>query len=171
MNNLQRGFSLIVLGLVGAAVSQAQVVQQGTEVDLKFTQGLSSKTAHVGDPVRLVVANDVMVNGTDVLRAGTPVSGTIEKVSKRDHFGKNAQIRIVLDPVRTGHGTMYLQPRDKQSVVGRRSDTAAAASGGGALLLGPVGLVGGYFVVGKPVQVQPGDPLYTETSRTVRLRR
>lgn len=171
MNNIQRGVSLLVLSMVGAAASFAQVVQKGTEVDLKFAQQVHSQSAHVGDTVRMVVAQDVMVDGKDVLKAGTPVTGVLTKVSKRDHFGKNAQIRIALNPVRVRGGVITLEPRDKQNLTGRRSDTAGAASGGGALLLGPVGLVGGYFVVGKKVNVQVGDPLYTVVARTVRLSR
>jgi hypothetical protein len=169
MNKIQRGVTLLILGLVGATASYAQVLTKGTDVDLKFAQTLNSKTAHVGDMVRFKVASDVVVSGKNVLHEGTPVTGVIEKVDKRGKFGKNARIRIAINPIHTRGGTIELQPRDKQSITGRRSDTAAAASGGGALLLGPVGLVGGYFVVGKPVKVQVGDPLYTEVSRTVRL--
>lgn len=170
MNKIQRGVTLLVLGLAGATASYAQVIQKGTDVDLKFAQTLNSKTAHVGDMVKLQVASDVMADGKRVLRAGMPVTGVIEKVDKRDHFGKNARIRIAINPIRVHGGVINLEPRDKQNITGRRSDTAAAASGGGALLLGPVGLVGGYFVVGKQVKVHAGDPLYTQVSRTVRLR-
>jgi len=162
---------LTILALGAAAVvSFAQVVvQKGTDVDLKFMQSLNSKHATAGQQVKLAVANDVMVDGKTILRAGTPVMGVITKVDHRDHFGKNARIRLALNPVHTARGMVYLEPRDKQSITGRRSDTAGAASAGGAVVLGPVGLLGGYFVVGKPVKIQVGDPLYTEVSRTVTL--
>ena len=163
---------LSIVALVAAAVvSFAQVVvQKGTDVDLKFMQPVTSKKAVAGQTVRLEVSNDVIVNGQRILKAGTPVTGIITKVDHRDHFGKNARIRLALNPSHTMGGVVYLEPRDKQSVTGRRSDTAGAASAGGAVVLGPVGLVGGYFVVGKQVKIQPGDPLYTAVSRTVTLR-
>ena len=162
--------SILALG-AAAVVSFAQVVvQKGTDVDLKFMQQLNSKTAKEGQPVKLAVANDVMINGHDILKAGTPVTGVITKVDHRDHFGKNARIRLALNPVHTKGGMLYLEPREKGHITGRRSDTAGAASAGGAVVLGPVGLVGGYFVVGKPVKVHVGDTLYTEVSRTVTLR-
>lgn len=170
MNTLIKPLTMLALG-AAAVVSFAQVtVSKGTDVELKFMQKLTSKNAVAGQKVQLAVARDIMVNGKNVLKAGTPVTGVVTKVDHRDHFGKNARIRLALNPVKS-HGTwVYLEPRDKQSITGRRSDTAGAASAGGAVVLGPIGLVGGYFVVGKQVKVQVGDPLWTEVSRTVTVR-
>jgi hypothetical protein len=170
MNQIQKGIAVLALGLAGAAISAAQVVAQGTDVHLKFMQKIDSRKAHVGDKVKLAVADAVRVNGKTVMPVGMPVTGVIEKVAHRDHFGKNATIRLVLNPVRVGNSMVTLEPRDKQSITGRRSDTAGAASAGGALVLGPIGLIGGYFVTGKPVKVQVGDPLLTSVSRTVAVR-
>ncbi len=140
-------------------VSLAAQLASGTEVNLVFRQALSSRSAKAGDKVMLAVKNDVMdSNGHVILSAGTPVTGVIEKVDKNDHFGKNARIRIALNPVKG----IDLQPRDKGTVVGgTRSDEAGAISGGAALLIGPLGLAGGYFVVGHSVHVHPGDTLRT----------
>lgn len=169
MNKINRAITLSVLGVMAAFASADVTVPKGTDVKLVFAQKVDSRKAKEGDKVMLKVADNVMVNGKTILAAGTPVSGVIENVTKRDHFGKNASIRLALNPIQTKGGMLYLQPRDKQSVTGRRSDTAAAASGAGALVLGPIGLVGGYFVKGKPVKVQVGDPLLTSVSRTVIL--
>jgi hypothetical protein len=168
MKPLLKPLSMLAMA-AAAVVSFAQTVQKGTDVDLKFMQTLTSKTAVVGQRVQLAVAHDVMADGMTILKAGTPVSGVITKVDHRDHFGKNARLRIAINPVRTHGGTLYLEPRDKQSITGRRTDKAAGVSAGGAAVLGPVGLLGGYFVVGKQVKVQVGDPLATEVSRTVSL--
>ena len=48
-----------------------------------------------------------------------------------------------------------------------RPGEAAGASIGAAAILGPVGLVGGYFVVGKEVHAKPGDKLTVEVSKDV----
>ena len=170
MKIFMKPLSILALG-AAAVVSFAQItVDKGKDVDLKFMQRLTSGKADIGQKVQLAVKNDVFANGKLVLKAGTPVTGVITKVDKRDHFGKNARIRLALNPVQSTYGEMiYLEPRDKQSITGRRSDTAGAASAGGAVVLGPIGLVGGYFVVGKPVKIQVGDPLYTQVSRTTVL--
>jgi len=169
MNTLYKPIAMLALG-AAAVMSFAQVtVSKGTDIDLKFTQKLNSKNVVEGQKVMLAVAHDVTINGKVVLRSGTPVTAVVTKVDHRDHFGKNARVRLALNPVHARGGWIALEPRDKQSITGRRSDTAGAASAGGAVVLGPVGLLGGYFVVGKQVKVQVGDPLYTVVSRTVTL--
>ena len=151
--------SAIVFGSTIAAAF-ASHLPSGTEVMLTFQQPVNSKSAYAGERVKLAVANDVVgPNGRVALRAGTPVWGTIDKVNKRSHFGVNARIRIDISPI----NGIPLQPRDKGAMVGgTRTDMAAAASGGAALVFGPLGLVGGYFVVGHNVNIHPGDHLRTE---------
>lgn len=152
--------------LAVVASSLATTVPQGTDVTLAFKQSLSSKTARAGDKVRMEVLNDVRVGGTTVLRAGTPVTAIIEKVDKSGRFGKNARIRLTLNPV----NGIPLQPREKgKAFQGGKTDKAAIASGAGALVLGPIGLVGGVFINGRNVNIKPGDKIDTEVSRTVRV--
>jgi hypothetical protein len=153
---------LVGAALASAILANAAQLTKGTEVNLTFRQGLSSKTAKAGDRVSLIVKNDVLDSaGHVVLRAGTPVRAVIERVDQRDHFGKNARIRIAINPV----NGIDLQPRDKGTVVGgTRSDEAGAISGGAALVLGPLGLAGGYFVVGHSVNIHSGDTLRTIVS-------
>jgi len=152
---------LSVLAVASGAFAQSSI-PDGTEVMLKFEQPVSSKTAKAGDQVKFSIAKDVSYSGKTVLTAGTPVTGVIEKVDKRDRFGKNARIRLVLNPV----NGIKLDPRDKgKPFSGSKTDKAAIASGAGALLLGPLGLAGGYFVTGKSVIIKAGDTLRTEVTK------
>jgi hypothetical protein len=142
----------IALGILTAVFAPAQT--KGEAVTLKFVDSVSSKTAKAGDKVRFTVVNTV-----GKIAAGTPVTGVIERVDKRDRFGKNARIRLVLNPVQG----FTLAPRDKgKPFMGSSTDKAAIASGAGALVLGPLGLAGGYFITGKSVNVKAGDTLRTE---------
>jgi len=152
---------LSLLAAAGAGYSQTTLAD-GTEVILRFEQPVSSKTAKAGDQIKFTVSKAVSASGKTVLAAGTPVTGVIEKVDKRDRFGKNARIRLVLNPV----GGINLEPRDKgKPFSGSKTDKAAIASGAGALLLGPLGLAGGYFVTGKSVNIKAGDTLRTEVTK------
>jgi hypothetical protein len=147
------------------AVADSITVPKETDVKLIFDESLSSKTAKEGQMVKMHVAEDLVVDGKTVLKAGTPVTGTISKVEKRKRFGVNARMRFTLSPVKSAAGTMIpIEPREKGKAAGSKTGEAAAASGGGALLLGPVGLVGGYFVVGKSVKIKPGDHLMSTVS-------
>ncbi len=165
---------LLLLGLMAVSVSanaERITAPKGTEVILAFDQALNSKTAKVGESVALHVRDNVNVNGHTVIAAGTKVTATISEVDKRKRYGINAKMRIVLNPVRSTYGRRIdLEPSSKGHYVGgKKSGEAAGATIGGAILLGPVGLVGGFFVHGKPVNIKVGDPLVTEVSTTVTL--
>jgi hypothetical protein len=159
--------------LLFAAVANADImVKRGTDVELRFDQAVSSKTAKAGDRVKLHVAKDIVVDGKTVVKSGAAVAGVISQVDKKDRFGKNARIRLTLEPVKAVNGQMLtLQPREKGKMLqGSKTDKAALASGGGALLLGPVGLLGGYFIVGKSVNIKPGDKLVSEVAKDTTLK-
>lgn len=159
---------VIVATTLALAATASVTVKKGTEVKLKFAQALSSRTVKAGDTVRLTVAEPLMVDGQTVLKEGASVTGVVEKVTKRSRYGINAQIRMVLNPVRTAMGkSLTLEPRGKGNVVGGKTGEAAAATVGGAAILGPVGLIGGYFITGKSVNVKVGDPLVTQVAKTV----
>lgn len=167
---------LVLLLLVSLAVSASAKVERitvpkGTQVILAFDQALNSKTAKVGQSVALHVKNTVKIADHTILAAGTKVTAKISQVDKRGHYGVNAKMRIVLNPVKSAYGGMInLEPRSKGKYLGgKKSNEAAGATAGGAILLGPVGLVGGYFVHGKPVNIKVGDQLVTEVSKTVTL--
>ncbi len=165
--------ALALLSLPLALNAQTITVPKDTDVTLAFDQSLSSKTAKPGDTVRLHVVNDVSVGGTTVLKAGTPVTGSITKVDKRGRYGVNAKIRIALSPVRSVEGTMIpLEAKGKgKQLKGSRTDHAAEATAAGAVVLGPVGLVAGYFIPGKPVTIHPGDPLVTTIPQDIVISR
>jgi hypothetical protein len=149
------------------------VIPKGTEVNLAFDQALSSKTAKVDQRVRLYVAADVFVGREKVIARDTRVEGVISKVSKRKNYGRNAEMRIVLRPVASVTGkAVPLEAGGKGDVVGgRKSAQAAGATAGGAVALGPIGLAGGYFIHGKSVTIRKGDPLVTQVTEEVVLRR
>src|SRR5207302_536300 len=154
-----------ILMLAAFRVSHADsiTIPKGTDVALAFDQSLSSRTAKVGDIVRLHVTEDVMAGGKTVIRGGTPVTGMITKVQKSKHFGVNAKMQINLNPVKSTNSAMIpLEPKGKGDMVSGKTGEAAGASAGGALVLGPVGLVGGYFVVGKSVNIKVGDHLVSQ---------
>jgi len=169
--------TLLILLAVGAnaksmsAKAEHITVPKGLPVILAFDQDLSSKTAKVGESVALHVKEDVMVNGHIIIPAGKQVSATISQVDKRKRYGINAKMRIVFNPIESNYGgKITLIPRSKGEYIGgSKSGQAAGATAGGAILMGPVGLVGGYFVVGKPVTINAGDELPTEVASAVKL--
>lgn len=168
--NLKTSFACLTLAAL-TATSFAMTIKKGTAVTLVFDQALTSKGTHVGDKVKFHVADDISVGGHVVIRHGTQVWATVSEVHKRGRFGKNAQLKLDIAPIHSMGMEIPLQPRQKGNMIGgTRGTKAAGAAGAGALILGPLGLGAGYFVVGKAVNVHPGQKLETQVSETVSSR-
>ena len=162
----------LALALGIAAAATRIVVPKGTLVTLLFDQALSSKTAKIGDLVKLHVKQDVVSSGETILKTGAKVTGTITRVDKRKRYGVNARLRLTLDSVPSEFGRrLPLAARTSGKFAGEKTGGAAAATVGGAAVLGPVGLAGGYFVAGKHVEVKVGEELATEVTKDVVLKR
>jgi hypothetical protein len=161
------------LTVYAAAEVEKVTVPQGAEVVLIFDKAVSSKTAKAGDAVAMHVRDDVKISDKVVLKSGTKVTGAVAEVTGQKRYGVNAKLRIVLNPVQSAYdGTLTLEPRSKgRQVGGKKTNEAAGATAGGAIVLGPVGLAGGYFIRGKAVQIKVGDQLVTEVSKTTILQR
>ncbi len=157
--------SALLMGGVAAGVFAAHAVVPGTPVTLVFDQAVSSSTAEEGQRIRLHVASDVVANGATVIKKGAPVTGIVVKAEERKPFGINATLRLALSPVESTRGVWIpLQPRSEGQPVGTKTGAGAAATVGGAAVLGPVGLVAGYFVSGEAVEIKEGDKLETEVA-------
>ncbi|WP_174287162.1 hypothetical protein [Sphingomonas bacterium] len=121
--------------MVSAAAS-AQVIPENTPVTVRTLEEVSSKTAQVGDPVRMEVIDDIVVNGVTVVPAGTPAYGEVTAAQKNGHIGKSGKLTIEVEGVRYGNGRMRLRgSRDSQ---GSGGGTAAIAT---AALVSPLGLL------------------------------
>lgn len=157
----------LVLAVSASGAVKMLAVPAGTDVVLVFDQALSSKTAKVGQSVALHVKDKVVIGGKTVIKAGRKATGVISSVSKRKRYGINAKMQIALNPIKSVYGaSIPVQPRTKgKAVSGKKSAQAGAATVGGAIVLGPVGLAGGYFIHGKSVNIKPGDVLVSEVSK------
>ncbi len=81
-----------------AAVASTITVPAGTELSLSLSTALSSKTSKVGDTVRAVVTENVVVDGRTAIAAGTTVAGTVIKVvSGSDKIGGTPQVMMGFD--------------------------------------------------------------------------
>lgn len=172
MNIYSKSAAMIAFSAMAmAACAETVRLSEGTNVNLKFVKSMNSKNVKEGQTVTFTVAEDVEVGRRTVLRRGQKVTGYISKVDKKGRYGVNASMRIALNPIKTRGTTVILEAREKgKHVAGDKSTEAAAATVGGAALLGPIGLIGGYFIVGKEVKIKAGDILRTEVAKTAYLR-
>ena len=122
--------TILLLLIAQATMCRAQapvasvriVVPEGTDVKLRLLEAVSSRTAKVGDPVALEVAEDLRVDGTVVVAKGAKAKGEITVAKKLGMMGKAGDLALRLYYVRAGEIKIELRgtkTAEGDSKVGR----------------------------------------------------
>jgi hypothetical protein len=123
---------------------------EGSDVSLKFAQDLSSKTANEGDPVELVLDQDLVVNNVVVARAGSKALGEVTHAKKAGMMGKGGELNIRLNYLKVGDSRVMLR-----GSKGREGDDKTGTAVALTVLFGPIGLI----KHGKEIDIKQGTPL------------
>lgn len=158
---------LDIWGTTKLDVQQVSLPAQ-TLVKVALSTTVNSGEAKVGDKVLFTVAEDVMIGGRVVIPVGTSGLATVTEVTAAARLGKDGRVVLDFGRISALDGTQVPLKVDEKATERNRSlELAAGASMAGIILLGPVGLVGGYFVRGKDVQIEANTQFYVETTRAV----
>jgi hypothetical protein len=132
------------------AATAKLILKEGTDVKLKFSDDLSSKTANEGDPVNLILDEDLKVGDVVVVKAGAKATGTITNAKKAGMMGKAGELNMRLEHLKAGDQRVRLRGSKGKEGEGKVG-TAVALT----VLFGPIGLI----KHGKNVDVKAGTPL------------
>jgi len=134
-----------------AAVPNAKLVlREGEDVKLKFAEDLSSKTADEGDPVNLILAEDLKVGDVVVVKAGAKATGTISHSKKAGMLGRAGELNMRLEHLKADDERVKLRGSKGKEGEGKEGATVALF-----VLFGPIGLI----KHGKNVEIKAGTPL------------
>jgi hypothetical protein len=137
-----------------APVPEKLVLKEGADVNLKFAQDLSSKTATDDDPVNLVLDQDLKIGDVVLARAGAKAVGTITHSKKAGMLGKAGGLNMRLQYLIVGDTRLKLRGTKGKEGQGKEG-TAVALT----VLFGPIGLI----KHGKNVDIKEGTPLLAYT--------
>jgi hypothetical protein len=137
-----------------APVSEKLVLKEGADVNLKFSQDLSSKTATEDDPVNLVLDQDLKIGDIVIAKAGAKAVGTITHAKKAGMLGKAGELNMRLQYLIVGDTRLKLRGTKGKEGQGKEG-TAVALT----VLFGPIGLI----KHGKNVDIKEGTPLSAYT--------
>lgn len=84
-------------------------LREGVEAPLAFTEPLSSKTATEGDPIVLVLTDDIKVGDIVVARAGCKAFGEITNAKKSGMMGKAGELSVRLNYLKVGDQKVKLR--------------------------------------------------------------
>jgi hypothetical protein len=208
-----RRFTLIIsVALVAAAVlsgckSDPQVAQggtngttlnrvagtnlpAGTSIDITLATALTSETARVGSAWTGSVSNPIVLEGRNVVPAGSSVTGTVTAV-KAAQKGDRAMLDLGLSSITVGSHTYRVQGSTEAIIAGstraRNLGAIGAATVAGAIVGHQVnhsdkgtiigGLIGGAAATGVvsqtdgyQVELKPGTGITFTTSQTIAVR-
>lgn len=125
----------------------------GTALVVRMEQTVSAKNNSVGDSFTGALAQSVVVHGVSVLRAGTPVTGTVTASKGQGRFKGSGDLGIAI--TRVGNYAVSTSSYEA-STKGKGKRTAGmvgGGAGGGALIGGLAGggkgaLIGGLIGAG-----------------------
>lgn len=127
---------------------------------LRFAQELSSKTATEGDPVNLVLDEDLLVGSTVVAKAGSKALGTVTNARKAGMMGKGGELNLRLERLKVGDNRVRLR-----GTKGKEGDSKTGTAVALTVLFGPIGLI----KHGKEITVKEGTPLSAFVDEDVTL--
>jgi hypothetical protein len=109
-------------------------VPAGTQLSVSLTSDITTKTAHVGDPVNARLASDLVVNQRTALAAGAPVHGTVTQVvSGSAKIGGVPTLALAFDRLDLGNGkTVSITGRIVQQGKSETATDTAKIVGGAA---------------------------------------
>ncbi len=136
------------------------MLREGEDVNLQFSDDLSSKTASEGDPVALTLVDDLKVNGVVVAKAGAHAFGEVTKAEKSGMMGKAGELNLRLNYIKVGDDKIRL--RGTKGKEGASGTTSAVVL---TVLFGPIGLI----KHGKNVEIKKGQALHAFVSDDIAL--
>src|SRR6266581_3240452 len=129
---------------------QKYTLKEGTDVDLKFTEAISSKTATTDDRVNFELDRDLRVGDTLVAKEGAKAVGTVVHVKKAGMMGKGGELNVRLEYVLVGDNRVRLRA-SKSAEGDDKVGTAVVLT----VLFGPIGLI----KHGKNIDIKSGASL------------
>jgi len=136
------------------------MLREGEDVNLQFAEDLSSKTASEGDPVTLILADDLKVGETVVAKAGSKAFGEVTKAEKAGMMGKPGQLNIRLDYLKVGDEKVRL--RGSRGKEGKDGTTGTVVL---TVLFGPLGLIHH----GSNIEIKKGQAIKAFVSDDIKL--
>ena len=111
---------------------QPVVVESGTVLTVRTSQGLSSKTSQSGQTFLATLAQPIGVNGKTALPSGSTVSGTVVSAKAKGKIKGQGELSLTLTSISVGGHTYSIQTNVFSSTAKGKGKRTAATTGGGA---------------------------------------
>lgn len=154
-------------------------IPAGTEFDVSLDQPLSSRTANVEDRAEASTLEPIVVDGRELIPAGTPVSGIVSEVQSAERVQKDGRLGLDFRSLNVGGGRTSMRA-SVVSVSEEHSGGSSLKKGGlGAVLGGVIGglldgkkgaLIGAVVGAGGTLAATKGENVELPEGTVIRLR-
>jgi hypothetical protein len=131
--------ALITASIFAAAIAFAQNIPSGTQVKVRSTNMISSKTAHSGDKWEGSLASNLVVDGKTIAHQGDPVEGVVKNAESSGRLSKPGLLTLQLTSI-NGHP---VTSNDWTTEGGSHKKRNAGAIGGASALGAIIGGIAG----------------------------
>jgi hypothetical protein len=146
-------------------------IPAGTVFKGAFAKTLTVRNVAVGDKIELNITEDFVTGGAVAVAKGNRILAEVTKVKMPRSFGRTSEINVDFKSLESLDGRLWpvtLGPQAKKAMeLDSGTVGAAGASIAGAVLLGPLGLAGGFLVRGGDKQIKEGTLMYVETTEAI----
>lgn len=134
----------------GSAPAQDATVllKEGTLLNLKLLHTLNSKTVVLDDPLNFALAEDVVLNGKTLVKAGAPAIGRVRQAKPARTLGRGAELGLEMQYLKVGRARVPLRGSQLRGGEGKTAETVTLT-----ILFGVSGLI----KHGSEVEVKEGS--------------
>ena len=136
------------------------LLREGTQVELKFANAISSKTAHIGDSVEFQLDDDLKVGDAIVVPKGAHAVATVSDAKKSGMMGRPGELSVQIQYLLVGSNHVRIR-----GTQGREGDSKTGATVALTVIFGPIGLI----KHGKNIVIPAGTPLTAYVDQDVWL--
>jgi hypothetical protein len=144
-----------------ATSSHTVLLKEGTEMNLKLRDTITSKTAVEGDLVNLILDKDLKIGEMTIARAGSVAVATVSHAGKAGMLGRPSDLGLRLEYLRANDSSVRLRGTKGKQGKGKEG-TAVALT----VLFGPIGLI----KHGRNAKFEEATPLVAYVDRDTELR-
>jgi hypothetical protein len=100
------------------------ILREGTPVKLKLLHSLNSKILVADDPLNFSLAEDVLVDGKTVVRAGAAAIGRVRAAKPARTLGRGAEMSLEAQYLRAGQTRVPLRGTQMREGADKKGETA-----------------------------------------------
>lgn len=140
-------------------------------IRIELQEEINSKTASRGKKVAYQVIEDIKIDDTLIIPAGTTGELEVTEIKEAGKMGQDGDIKIGFPSLTTIDGTALAVAIEEEAQEENESQKLAiGASVLGTALLGLPGVVVGYFVEGEDETIPAGSELYIQVTEEKKVR-